>query len=49
MGHHPKMIMLGLIMSGFCVKEADVMRAVRAYVDATSENKSPLPGKIPNP
>jgi hypothetical protein len=48
LGHHPKYIMVALVMLGFNVTTAQVMQSIRIYCDKFTENKAPHPGVIPD-
>lgn len=48
-GHHTSFIMLSLVMLGFPATKEQVMKSVRIYCDAMTENKAPKPGAIPEP
>jgi hypothetical protein len=49
LGHHPKYIMVAMVMLGFRVTTQQVMHAIRIYCDHQTENKAPQSGVIPNP
>jgi len=44
MGHGANVIMVRCIMRGALVSQNDILKVIRAYVEAATENKRPQPG-----